>query len=122
MNRVERRKLQKEGKIIKKEPIINIKRSELEAIKKEAIREASEIAFILMLSIPVMVLHDHYSKIMKREVDGKNREERFADLCVDLYDSYDKGYVTLSDLQECLKEETGMEFEKYKGHGKRKRL
>lgn len=122
MNRVERRKLQKEGKIIKKEPIINIKRSELEAIKKEAIREASEIAFILMLSIPVMVLHDHYPKIMKREVDGKNREERFADLCVDLYDSYDKGYITLSDLQECLKEETGMEFKQYKGHGKRKRL
>ena len=85
MNRSQKRKLAKEGKTIKKEPIINIKKSELENIKKEAILEASELAFILMLSIPVMVIHDHYPKIMKKKEDGKNREERFADLCLDLY-------------------------------------
>ena len=122
MNRAERRKLKKEGKTIKKEPIINIKKSDIDEIKRDAIREASEIAFILMLSIPVMVIHDHYPKIMKKEVDGKGREERFADLCLDLYDSYDKGYITLTDLHKCLKEETGMEFKHYKGYGKRKNL
>lgn len=119
MNRAERRRLKLQDK---KDPVINIKKSELEAIKEEAINEASEIAFILMLSIPVMVIHDHYPKLMKKEVDGKGREERFTDLCLDLYDSYEKDYVSISDLQNCLKEETGIELGYRERHGKRKKL
>lgn len=112
MNRSQKRKLIKKGKTVEKDPVINIKRSELERIKTDAILEASEIAFILMLSIPLSVIHDKYSLIMKKEVDGKNREERFASLCLDLYDSYVKGYVTLSDLKGVLKDEAGIEIRK----------
>ncbi len=73
---------------------------------------AADTAFFLMLAIPVMVIHDKYGKIMRRNVDGKSREERFADLCLDLYDSFNKGYVTLDDLAECLWEEAGIKLEK----------
>lgn len=41
-----------------------------------------------------------------------NRAERFADLCLDLYDSFNKGYVTLDDLSQCLWEEAGIKLEK----------
>lgn len=57
-----------------------------------------------------MVLHDKYSQIMKREVDGKGREERFVDLCLDLYDSFEKGYLSLEDIHQCLWEEGGIKL------------
>lgn len=112
MNRAERRKRAKLGLPIKKEPVINIKASDVQNMKKQATDEAADIAFFLMLAIPVMVIHDKYSQIMRRVVDGKSREERFADLCIDLYDGFEKGYVTLDDLAECLWEEAGIKLKK----------
>lgn len=95
-----------------KESILNIKASDIENMKKQAATTAIDTAFFLMLSIPVMVIHDKYGKIMRKNVGGKSREERFADLCIDLYDSLSKGYVTLDDLAECLWEEAGIKLKK----------
>lgn len=83
-------------------------------MKVDATNTAADTAFFLMLAIPVMVIHDKYPQIMRKMVDGKSREERFADLCLDLYDSFNKGYVTLDDLAECLWEEAGIKLEKKK--------
>lgn len=104
MNRAERRRLNRESE---RDAIINIKSSDLEKLKMDVSKQAVNLAFKLMLSIPVMVLHDKYGQLMKKEVDGKCREERFLDMCVELYDSFDKGYLTLEDLAETLLEETG---------------
>lgn len=108
MNREERRRKGIKGK----EPVINIKVSDIEKMKSDAVKEASNLAFKLMLSIPVMVLHDNYGKLNRLNVDGKTREERFAEMVLDLYNSFEKGDVTLDDLMQCLKDETGMTFEK----------
>ena len=112
MNRAERRRRQKQGLPFVKEPVLNIKASDIQQIKKDATNTAADTAFFLMLTIPVMVIHDKYPQIMRRVVDGKSREERFADLCLDLYDSFNKGYVTLDDLAQCLWEEAGIKLEK----------
>lgn len=112
MNRAERRRRQKQGLPTVKEPVLNIKASDIESMKKQATMTAADTAFFLMLAIPVMVIHDKYPQIMRRIVDGKSREERFADLCLDLYDSFNKGHVTLDDLAECLWEEAGIKLEK----------
>lgn len=105
MNRSQRRKLQKQGVSVPKEPVINMKSSDVAAMKVDATNKAADTAFFLMLAIPVMVIHDKYPRIMKRVEDGKPREERFADLCIDLYDSFQKGYVSIEDLQKCLWED-----------------
>lgn len=107
MNRAERRRLNRANE---KDAVINLKASEIEKIKLEVSNQAVNLAFKLMLSIPVMVLHDKYGQLMKKEVDGKCREERFLDMCIELYDSFDKGYLTLEDLVETLKEETGCQL------------
>ena len=112
MNRAERRRRQKQGLPIVNEPVMNIKASDIQQIKKQATSNAADTAFFLMLAIPVMVMHDKYPQLMRREVDGKPREERFADLCIDLYDSFNRGYVTLDDLAECLWEEAGIKLER----------
>ena len=112
MNRAERRRRQKQGLPIVKEPVLNMKVSDIQQIKTQATNTAADTAFFLMLAIPVMVIHDKYPQLMRREVDGKPRAERFADLRLDLYDSFNKGYVTLDDLSQCLWEEAGIKLEK----------
>lgn len=107
MNRAERRRLGKKGH----EPVFNLKSSDICQMKADATNEAVSKAFLLMLAIPVTVLHDKYSLLMKRTVDGKSREERFVDLCLDLYDSFERDYVTLDDLHQCLWEEAGVKIE-----------
>lgn len=103
MNRAERRRLErKQGK---KEPVYNIKSSNLEQIKRKATKDAVDVAFKLMLGIPVMVLHDKYGW------GGKKRLPEFSDYVLDLYDGFDKGYVTLEDIEQCIYEETGIRFQ-----------
>lgn len=82
----------------------------LNKLKSLLVTDALDTAFILMLGIPVMVLHDKYGQLIKKEVDGKGRLERFTDLILDLYDSYIKGYLTLDDIHKVLKEEGGVEI------------
>lgn len=76
--------------------------------KKSATKEASRIAYTLMLAIPALVIHDHFGELMRREVDGKGRLERFVDLCIQHYDDFDKGYVTLEELHQLLYDEAGV--------------
>ena len=106
MNRAERRKLG----VKNKEAVINIKRADIEQIKKDARDEALEIAFKLMLAIPVKVLSENYSKITKLNVDGKSREERFTDLCLDVWHDFNADKVSINDLQKILTDKCGIEF------------
>lgn len=108
MNRAERRRLERQHNAVSQEKVINIKKADIEKIKHDAISEALDTAFNLTIAVPVMVIHDNYSKIMKREEDGKSREERFAEMCLDLFHLVNEGYVTLEDLSKCLYEETGI--------------
>ncbi len=103
MNRVERRRLRKQGKIVPKEPVINVKASDIINIKQEATKKAADKAFFLMLGLPLMVLHDKWGF-------GKVRGERFIEQVLDLYDSFEKGYLSLDDIHNCLWEEGGIKL------------
>ena len=48
-----------------------------------------------------MILHDKFGF-------GLVRCERFTDAVLELYDSFEKGYVSLEDIHKTLKEETGI--------------
>ena len=106
MNRAERRRLG----VKNKETVINIKRADIEQIKRDASRESIEVAFKLMLAIPVKVLSENYGKITKLNVAGKSREERFADLCLDLWHDFNADKVSLTDLEKSLNDLTGIEI------------
>ena len=101
MNRAERRRAKKAGIPVKKEPVVNIKAADVQKIKQDASKEAADKAFLLMLGLPVMVLHDKFGF-------GPVRCERFTDAVLELYDSFEKGYVSLEDIHLTLKEETGI--------------
>lgn len=75
MNRAERRRRQKQGLPIVKEPVLNMKVSDIQQIKTQATNTAADTAFFLMLAIPVMVIHDKYPQLMRRERLTESREQ-----------------------------------------------
>lgn len=95
---------------IKQVNLLTSKQKEL--LKQQLTAEAIDAAFLLMLGIPVMVLHDKYNQLIRKEVEGKGRTERFADMCLDLYDSYARGYLTIEDIHKVLWEEAGVKIVK----------
>lgn len=100
MNRAERRRQKKNQ--VKKEAVYHIKRSDLNYAKQEAAGKAIDTAFKLMLGIPLMVLHDKYGW------GGKKRLPEFMDHVLELYDSFNHGYLTLDDIDNCLQKEAGI--------------
>lgn len=113
MNRAERRRLEREqGKAQK---VYTLTQAQIDAMKQEAVSEAVDTAFLLMLSIPVMILHDKYwVKTASKKLP------KFVDQCLDLWDSYNKGYVELEDLKATLWEEGGVKIERSSNYAKRK--
>lgn len=105
MNRAEMRRAKRENS--KKQKTYTLTQAQIDSIKQEAIKEAVDKAFLLMLAIPVMVLHDKWW-----EKSAKKRCPKFVDQCLDLYDSFEKDYVTLEDLKQCLEEESGVRLER----------
>lgn len=101
MNRQERRKT---GST--REPVYNLTYSQIQQMKKDATTEAVNTAFILMMGLPIMVVHDKFGKIMKKE----GREEIFAELLMEQYDSFEKGFFTLDDVKQVLLDECGLQF------------
>lgn len=105
MNRAERRRADRDKG--KKTATYNLSEDQIQEIKKKAVDEAVDTAFILMLALPVMVLHDKYAKLMKKDT----RLINFMDEILELYDSYNKGYFTIEDLVNTIYEETGVKID-----------
>ena len=108
MGRAEIRRLQREQRKTKK--TYTLTQGQIGEIKKQAADEAIHAAFILMCGLPLMALRDKFGF-------GKTRLERFSDALLDLYDSFDKGYITLEDLHKTIYEETGVKIKKKKKRG-----
>lgn len=109
MNRAERRKLK-----AKPEPVYNLNASQLEAMKAEITNEAICQAFALMVAFPTMVIHDKFEKLA--ELPDAQRVKRMGEMIIDLYDSYDRDYVSIPDLHEWLREEVGVVVEYERGN------
>lgn len=92
-----------------------------QAVAKEAAKLAADAKaeavgrlFEELISIPGMVIHDHFGELMKKS----GREERFAEMCLDLFDTVEKGLVTPQELRKCLFEEAGVRISRNrKGFG-----
>ena len=93
----------KKKKEKKKVATYNLTWEQIQDIKLKATSEAMDFAFKQMMLLPLMTLRDHYGF-------GAQRLERFIDDVADILDSYNKGYLDLDDIEQTLKEETGIEI------------
>lgn len=110
MNRAQRRK----NKINNREPVYNMTAAQLDAIKTEATNAAISKAFSLMIAFPTMVIHDKFDQLA--ELPDAQRVKRMGEMILDLYDSYDRDYVSIRDLHEWLRDEVGVEVEYDRGN------
>ena len=88
-----------------KTPTYNFTWEQIQQIKRDAAKEAVGEVIELTLGIPAMVLKDKYGF-------GKKRLPEALDHMVDLYESYEMGYLTLQDIRKALWEEGGYKIEK----------
>lgn len=106
MNRAERRAKGIKGKAL----TYNLTAEAIHSIIEETRQESIKEAFVLMLTLPTIVIRDKFGELMKK--DG--REERFTRLVLKQFEMFQNGYMTLEDLKECLQQETGIRFEDLK--------
>lgn len=109
MSRAERRRAEKQAKK-DKVATYNLTWEQINQIKKEASKEAIDTAFTLMLALPLKVLKDkHWVKSAER------RLPQFLDNVLSLYDSWNKGVLTIEELREDLWNYGGIKLEAPKG-------
>lgn len=103
MNRAERRKnannMKPKTYVLTEDQILQIKR--------DASAEASRKAFLMFMSIPVMVLHDKFAF-------GKTRLSRFMDYALVWFESVYYNETRLAEIVKITSEECGISIEDYK--------
>lgn len=93
MNRAElRRQARLEGK---KGKIYHLTQEQIDNMKKEMTKDAIDVCFALMLSIPANVLARCYW-----EKTASKRIPLFIDECLSVYESIDAGVLTVPELIE----------------------
>lgn len=110
MNRAERRRLEKD-EFKAKVKTYNLTQEQINQIKEEAKKEAISASFTLMLALPLEVLigDGYWPK------SAKKRLPKFLDDLLSLYDSWDKGILTMEALRDDLWEYGGIKLEAPKG-------
>lgn len=98
MNRAERRRSTRQES---KDPILQIRSSDVERIKEETQRKAADEVFIKLLGLPIMAMHDKHGW-------GKKRLEQLTEDILELNDSLGKGLFTMEDIEKVLFEECGI--------------
>lgn len=97
MNRAERRKTKNASQV--KTYTLTI--DQIEQMKKEVAEEATEKAFLMFLSIPIMVLHDKFGF-------GKSRLEKLMDYMLVWFGSVQSGETRLMELVKVAEDECGI--------------
>lgn len=105
VSRAARRRTERENE--KKPRTYTMTSMQIAALKEEMTKAVADELLAKVFGIGVMVIHDKFGLLMRKEVDGKNREQRFFDYCMELYESFEQGYLTLDDIKNCLRDECG---------------
>ena len=98
MNRAERRR---QGKSAPKPKTYVLTEDQIEKMKVDAVNEATRKAFLMFLSIPVMVLHDKFGF-------RKIRLGRFMDYVLIWYESVQNNETRLMELVKIAEDECGI--------------
>lgn len=99
MNRQDRRK----NKITTKPKTYILTDAQIAQIKADAVREASNVAFIALLGLPLVAL--------RKFGFGKKRLEEFLEELLRQYKCFEEDYITLDELKQIIFDETGMKVE-----------
>lgn len=100
MNRAERRRLAKSAQKEKEKTYV-LTQARIDEMKQDAVNEATRKAFLMFLSIPVMILHDKFGF-------GKKRLSKFMDYALIWYEAVQNNEVKLLELVKVAEDECGI--------------
>lgn len=106
MTRAERRREQRRND--KKTVTRTMTIAQIQQLKHDMSVLIADEMLMKVFGIATLVIHDKFGTLMRKEVDGIGREERFIDECMKLHEAFENGYLTLEDIQETLTEECGL--------------
>lgn len=89
----------------RKNRVYTMTQAQIDAMKKDAIDQAIEQAFVLMLCFPVEVLANEYW-----EKTAKKRIPHFVDSCISLYEAYAQGVVDLDQMFNDVEQLSGIKI------------
>ena len=104
MNRKQARAAARRGQQVKREPVMQMKRSAIREIEKEMALRGTRKGFDVAMLFTLNTLYDKHGFT-------PDMLEEFAETLNGLYDSFNKGYINFDDLATTLKEETGIGIE-----------
>lgn len=107
MNRKQRRAAQKKGIAVPKDPVYNIKNSDIRHMKENAVSEAADAAMVLLFAIPVKVMREKYGF-------GAKRLTVLADALTAEYQNFSDGDTSLEEYANLVYQYTGIKFERSK--------
>lgn len=79
--------------------------AQIQQMKKDMADLIADELLMKVVGIAALIIHDKFGMLMKKEVDGKSREERFIDEWEKQYKLFEAGRMTLEDIQEVLRDE-----------------
>jgi hypothetical protein len=106
MNRAERRRSARQAE---KPKTYVLTEDQINKIKMDAVREATRKAFLMFMSIPIMVLHDKFGF-------GKIRAGRFMDYALVWFESVHDNETGLMELVKIAEEECGIKTTTWEGN------
>lgn len=106
MSRAERRREMRGQE--KKEVTRVMTIAQIQQMKKDMADLIADELLMKVVGIAALIIHDKFGMLMKKEVDGKSREERFIDEWERQYKLFEAGRMTLEDIQEVLRDECGI--------------
>lgn len=105
MGRAEQRRALREAG--KQNKVYTLTQAQIDKIKADAVEEAVDKAFIMMLALPCEVLaNEGYW-----EKTAKKRLPKFVDDVLSLYGAYEQGVVTMDQMEKDLWELAGVRLE-----------
>lgn len=106
MNRAERRRSARQQEKPKTYVLTD---DQINKMKMDAVNEATRKAFLMFLSIPIMVLHDKFGF-------GKQRLTKLMDYALIWFDAVQKNEVELLELVNVAKDECGIDTINWEGN------
>jgi hypothetical protein len=106
MSRADLRRSQKQEQ--KKTKVFTLTQAQIDQIKEQAMNDAVDKVFILMLALPleVLITEDYWMKSAKR------RLPKFIDEVLSLYKAYEAGSISIEEMEEDLWEFAGVKLDK----------
>lgn len=83
---------------------------QMQQMKDELTTEVEDELLMKVVGISVLIIHDKFGSLMKREVDGQGREQRFVDEFQKMFRALSEERLTLDDIKDTLQEECGIKM------------